>query len=75
MIFRFVSDDDWHSLFHEKREGVSDATTDCALSSGFVRRCSSEDPRALIHSIKVVHRRFQKIYSSGTHSKAANNGN
>ncbi len=75
MIVRFVSDDNWHSLFHEKREGASDVSADCALSSGFVRRCSSGDSRAFIHPIKVVHRRFQKISSSGTHSKAANNGN
>jgi len=75
MIFRFVSDDDWHSLFQEKREGVSDANTDCALDSGFVRRCASGNPRAFIQSIKVVDRRLQKTSGSGTLSKAANNGN
>jgi len=75
MIFRFVSDDDWHSLFHEKREGVSDATTDCALSSGFVRRCASGDSRPFVHSIKVVDRRYQKCSGSDTLSKVANNGN
>ena len=74
MIFRFVSDDDWHSLFQEKREVASDANTDCALSTSFVRRCASEDPRAFIHSIKVVDRQFQKNSGSGTLSKAANNG-
>ena len=74
MIFRFVSDDDWHSLFQEKREGASDAKTECALSSVFVRRCASEDSRPFIHSIKVVDRRFQKLSGSKTLCKVANNG-
>ena len=75
MIFRFVSDDDWHSLFHEKREGASNTSRDCALSSGFVRRCASGDPRPFIHSIKIDDRRFQKFSGSGTLLKTANNGN
>ena len=75
MIFRFVSDDDWHSLFQEKREGASDANTDCALSGVFVRRCASGDPRPFIHSIKIDDRRFQKFSGSGTLLKTANNGN
>ena len=75
MIFRFVSDDNWHSLFQEKREGVSDSNTDCALSSGFVRRCASGNPRAFIQAIKVVDGLLQKTSDPGTLSKAANNGN
>ena len=75
MIFRFVSDDDWHSLFQEKREGASDADKDCALSSAFVRRCASGVSRPFVHSIKVVDRRFKKFSGSDTLSKAATNGN
>jgi len=72
MIFRFVSDDDWHSLFQEKREGTSG---NCALPSVFARRCAVEDPRSFISFIKVIDRRFQKISSSNTLSKVANDGN
>ncbi len=74
MIFRFVSDDDWHSLFQEKREGALNTSSNCALSSGFVRRCASGDPRPFIHSIKIVDRRLQKLSGSDVISKAATNG-
>lgn len=72
MIFRFVSDDDWHSLFQEKREGTSG---NFALSSVFARRCAAENPGSFINSIKVIDRRFQKFSNSNTLSKEANNGN
>lgn len=72
MIFRFVSDDNWHSLFQEKREGASG---NFALSSVFARRCAAENPRPFNNSIKVIDRRFQKFSSSNTLSKVANNGN
>ena len=51
MIFRFISDDDWHSLFQEKREGTSG---NFALSSVFARRCAAENPRPFNNSIEGV---------------------
>ena len=74
MIFRFVSDDDWHSLFKEKGEGTSDVSTAYALSSVFVRRCAERDPSSLIHSIKVVDKQFEKSGGSDSLARAANNG-
>jgi hypothetical protein len=74
MIFRFVSDDDWHSLFKEKGEGTSDVSTAYALSSVSVRRCAERDPSSFIQSIKFVDKQFEKSGGSDSLARAANNG-
>ena len=75
MIFRFISNDDWHSLFQEEQMAVTDGRTFCSLSKVFVRHCEAEGTNRFVGPVKAVDKQFKNFSNSNLVSKAANNGN
>ena len=75
MIFRFISNDDWHLLIQEEQEAVRDSRTLCSLSNEFVRHCEAEGTNRFVGPVKAVDKQFKNFSNSNLVSKAANNGN
>ena len=75
MIFRFISNDDWHSLFQEEQEAVRDSRTFCSLSQVFVRHCEAKGTNRFVGPVKAVDKQFKNFSNSNLVSKVANNGN
>ena len=75
MIFRFISNDDWHSLFQEEQEAARDSRTLCSLSNVFVRHCEAVGTNRFFGPVKAVDKQFKNFSNSNLVSKAANNGN
>lgn len=52
MIFRFISDDDWHFLFGENPDKTSIAKAECAISDGFLKYSKNKlAPKNIITNI------------------------
>ena len=75
MIFRFISNDDWHLLFQEEQEAVRDSRTLCSLSNVFVRHCEAVGTNRFFGPVKIVGEQFKNVSNLKSDSKVVNNGN